>query len=194
MNRPQGDARLRSWIAGIVHEPEVRMKGVVLHGPPGSGRCSFTHAVGGLLVKDGFVVTHERAMAEYAYLGARVVAWESPVLGQVANEAAVVHCLQRQSEQQTHFVRCESLGGFNVSNAAHPNRFHWLEYDEANPKRLVSFFETFRLNRLDKRIAWGDLRRYLLDEKEAFVASLKANHVRHPSMYLKGCPRHPLTI
>lgn len=124
-------------------------------------------------------------MAEYAYLGARFVAWESPILGQVADETAIVHCLTRQTKKPTHFVRCESLGGFKMSNTAHPNRFHWLEYDDTNPKRLTAFFETFRLNRLDKRIPWSDLRRHLLDEKEAFVNSLRERRVRHPSMYLK---------
>jgi hypothetical protein len=54
-NRPRGDAWLRSWIGELLHEPEARQ---VLHGPPEGGKRSFTHAVGGLLVDDGFVVTH----------------------------------------------------------------------------------------------------------------------------------------
>lgn len=86
------------------------------------------------------------------YLGSRLVAWESPILGQVAGEAAVVHCLTRRTKKPSHLVRCESVAGFKVSNAAHPSRARWPEYGDTDPKRLVKFFETFRLNRMSNRL------------------------------------------
>jgi hypothetical protein len=124
-SRQSGSNWLRSWLAGLMHEPEARLQGIVLHGPPGSEKSSFTRAVGGL--QDGFVVTHERALLEYAYLGKRLIAWEGQVLGTIAREATVEHCLYRIDDKPRHSVRCETLGGELVSNIDHPNLMHWIE-------------------------------------------------------------------
>lgn len=75
MSRQSGSNWLRSWLGGLMHEPEARLRGIVLHGAAGSGKSSFIRSFGGLLVHDGFVVTNERSLLEYGYLDAwRIVA------------------------------------------------------------------------------------------------------------------------
>jgi len=186
MSRQSGSNWLRAWLSGLMHEPEARLRGIVLHGAAGSGKSSFVRSVGGLLVKDGFVVTNERSLLEYAFLGKRLLAWEGQVLGKMARESVIEHCLHRNDQMPLNMVRCETLGGEMISNLEHPNLMHWIETHEGNPRRNGNSFETFAVDRLKKRLPWSDLRRYLIDEREQFIASLGRGKNRFPSMYAKA--------
>ena len=170
-------------LAEMMHAPAVRTKGLVLHGPLESGVGLFQRAVGELLVSDGYLAPDHASLVQQAYTGRRLVIWEGP---SVADEELVEFCLKRDTDPLPKLLR-DRLNDPDPQQLVpgHVNRFHWLETHLTDPARHRRSFETFGTNDRSKKMSWSDWMRYLEDEREAFYASLKERHVRHPSMYLK---------